>query len=157
MFKCRFFSKKRCSCDYDHTIQFFQTIPLQQKQKQNHMKRLHQRKFNSWACFFVVLGWSFISFSCSSEGNKEENSSSTSNITTQQPAGEAPEHGVGPVEKVDLGSGIDLAMAEKGLSIFQSKCSACHKFNDRYVGPALAGITDRRNPAWIMTKRSSAP
>lgn len=114
------------------------------------MKRLQVRKINSWAFFLLVLGWSVISFSCSSDGNKEESSSSKPATTAQESASDAPEHGVGPVEEVEVGEGIDQAMAERGQEIFESKCSACHKFNDRYVGPPMAGVTERRNHAWIM-------
>ncbi|MEO0169795.1 MAG: cytochrome c, partial [candidate division WOR-3 bacterium] len=34
--------------------------------------------------------------------------------------------------------------------IFKTKCSACHKLDERYVGPALKGVTKRRTPEWIM-------
>jgi mono/diheme cytochrome c family protein len=37
-----------------------------------------------------------------------------------------------------------------GQEIFDTKCSACHKWGERYVGPALAGVTKRREPEWIM-------
>jgi mono/diheme cytochrome c family protein len=60
------------------------------------------------------------------------------------------EHGIGPItEPVALGS-IDRELAEEGKELFEVKCSACHKFSERYVGPALGGITTRRSPAYIM-------
>jgi mono/diheme cytochrome c family protein len=57
--------------------------------------------------------------------------------------------GVGPVTEVKVGP-VDAALAQKGKDAFQQKCSACHKFEERYVGPALAGVTTRRAPEWIM-------
>jgi mono/diheme cytochrome c family protein len=57
--------------------------------------------------------------------------------------------GIGPITSVQLGP-IDSALAAKGKQIFQSKCSACHKPEERYVGPALKGVTQRRTPEWIM-------
>jgi mono/diheme cytochrome c family protein len=29
-------------------------------------------------------------------------------------------------------------------------CSACHKIDQRVIGPALAGVTKKRTPEWIM-------
>lgn len=57
--------------------------------------------------------------------------------------------GVGPIKEVKLDP-LDTAMATKGKELFTGKCSACHKMEERYVGPALKGVTQRRNPVWIM-------
>jgi len=57
--------------------------------------------------------------------------------------------GVGPITNITLGA-LDPILAEKGKHIFEQKCTACHKFEERYVGPALAGVTGRRSPEWIM-------
>ncbi len=57
--------------------------------------------------------------------------------------------GIGPVSSVQVGA-IDEAMAKKGLELFDSKCSACHKWEEKVVGPALQGVTKRRKPEWIM-------
>ena len=58
--------------------------------------------------------------------------------------------GVGPVSEVKLDEKVDLQLAGKGKSIFESKCAACHKFDEKYVGPALKGVTKKREPEWIM-------
>lgn len=57
--------------------------------------------------------------------------------------------GVGPIKTVDL-KALDPALAAKGKEVFSTKCAACHKLGERYVGPDLAGVTKRRSPAWIM-------
>jgi mono/diheme cytochrome c family protein len=57
--------------------------------------------------------------------------------------------GVGPVDHVDLAS-LDESTEERGAKLFQEKCSACHKLDERYIGPALAGVTERRQPEWIL-------
>jgi len=80
----------------------------------------------------------------------------------QQPAGapEAPaaealsafelEHGIGPIkEPVTLGP-VDPALAATGQGVFEQMCSACHKMESKYVGPALGDVTTRRSPAFIM-------
>lgn len=60
------------------------------------------------------------------------------------------EHGIGPVTSpVQLGE-IDKAMAKQGHEVFEHKCAACHKMDERYVGPALGEVTKRRTPAYIM-------
>ena len=59
-------------------------------------------------------------------------------------------HGVGPITKeITLGA-IDPALAQKGEEIFEGKCGACHKVDDRYVGPELGTVTQRRTPEFIL-------
>lgn len=54
-------------------------------------------------------------------------------------------------ENVQLGAGLDAAMAESGDKIQAVKCSSCHKLTDeRLVGPGWKGVTNRRKPEWIM-------
>jgi cytochrome c len=58
--------------------------------------------------------------------------------------------GVGPVtDTVDLAS-LDESKKDAGAKLFQEKCSACHKLDERYIGPALVGVTQRRQPEWIL-------
>lgn len=57
--------------------------------------------------------------------------------------------GIGPVQSVSLAA-LDPQLAAKGQQLFQAKCSACHKIEEKYVGPALKGVTQRRTPEWIM-------
>ena len=59
-------------------------------------------------------------------------------------------HGIGPVtEEVKVGP-VDADLVHEGQEVFEAKCSACHKANERYVGPALGGVTERRSPAFVM-------
>jgi cytochrome c1 len=62
------------------------------------------------------------------------------------------ENGIGPVtEAVTLGA-IDHEMAEAGKQFFETKCGACHKMTEKYVGPPLGEVTIRRTPAFIMNQ-----
>ena len=62
------------------------------------------------------------------------------------------EHGIGPVTSpVTLGP-LDKAMAEEGEKLFTAKCSACHKMQERYVGPPLGDVTVRKSAAFIMNQ-----
>lgn len=57
--------------------------------------------------------------------------------------------GVGPVKELKL-EAISPVVSAAGKTTFTAKCSACHKMEERYVGPALKGVTKRRAPEWIM-------
>ncbi len=58
--------------------------------------------------------------------------------------------GVGPVKSVSIDEKIDEKLAEEGKKLFKANCTACHKINKRYIGPALKGITKKQTPEWIM-------
>ncbi|KEO75816.1 c-type cytochrome [Anditalea andensis] len=59
--------------------------------------------------------------------------------------------GIGEITHVELTADIDENMVEVGKSIYDMKCSSCHKLNDqRVVGPGFENITNRRKPEWIM-------
>ncbi|GAB2769236.1 c-type cytochrome [Salinimicrobium soli] len=58
--------------------------------------------------------------------------------------------GVGPIKEVDLSPTIDEAMAARGEATFKQMCTACHKTDKKFIGPAISGVTERRTPEWIM-------
>lgn len=37
-----------------------------------------------------------------------------------------------------------------GRKLFNAQCAACHKLDRRLVGPAMAGITERRSQEWLI-------
>ena len=56
-------------------------------------------------------------------------------------------------------SGSLLAQdVDKGKSLFNSQCAACHKLKKKAVGPALAGVTAKYEKEWLYSwiKNSSA-
>lgn len=59
------------------------------------------------------------------------------------------EYGIGPIRSVELAD-VDPELAEEGAEVFKVKCSACHKLEERYVGPPLGDVTERRTPEFIM-------
>lgn len=88
--------------------------------------------------------------SCGGEGKKEEKVAAP--VEEQKTVVETDpmkDKGVGPITSITLGE-IDQKMADEGKAVFLAKCSACHKISKRVVGPALAGVTERRTPEWIM-------
>ncbi len=61
------------------------------------------------------------------------------------------EQGIGPIRDLALGP-IDHELAEEGEKAFVTKCSACHKLEDRYVGPELGQVLSRRRPEFVMNQ-----
>lgn len=45
---------------------------------------------------------------------------------------------------------IQAANIEEGEKLFIANCKACHSIETRLVGPALKGITERRDSSWIF-------
>lgn len=77
---------------------------------------------------------------------KNSNSSEAEKSTQTEYDGK----GIGPVKNVELGSEINEQMVARGKEVFEAKCTACHEFEEKYVGPKIAGVTDNRKPEWIM-------
>lgn len=77
-------------------------------------------------------------------------------VATEQPTTKASEtvdmenKGIGPINSIDIDDDIDAAMATKGAELFKNMCSACHKMDKKFIGPAISGVTERRTPEWIM-------
>ncbi len=59
------------------------------------------------------------------------------------------EQGIGPVRDLQLGD-VDPTLAAEGETAFVTKCSACHKVEERYVGPRLGTVLERRRPEFVM-------
>lgn len=57
--------------------------------------------------------------------------------------------GIGPISSITL-SEVDQEMVAGGKIIFEEKCTACHKPDKKFIGPAPKGILERRTPEWIM-------
>ncbi|MEB2328737.1 MAG: cytochrome c [Ignavibacteriaceae bacterium] len=62
----------------------------------------------------------------------------------------ASDTGIGPIKKIEIPATIDQNLVNKGKEIFEAKCTACHKFDEKFTGPPLSGVTKKRKPEWIM-------
>ena len=107
-----------------------------------------------------------LSISLMSCGGKEEKKKegfsyekkTTTETKTAAPAAKVPasqqitlsDKGVGPITSVELPAEIDQAMAANGKEIYKKMCTACHRPNKKFIGPAPKGIFERRSPEWIM-------
>ncbi|APY10732.1 cytochrome C [Seonamhaeicola sp. S2-3] len=58
--------------------------------------------------------------------------------------------GIGPIKSLSLPESIDETMAAHGADVYKKMCTACHRPNKKFIGPAPAGILERRSPEWIM-------
>jgi hypothetical protein len=46
---------------------------------------------------------------------------------------------------------IDEARQKEGRKLFKSLCASCHKLDKKLIGPALAGVEDRRENDWLKS------
>ncbi|MCF8241781.1 MAG: cytochrome c [Melioribacteraceae bacterium] len=104
---------------------------------------------------FTVLLALLVLWGC---GTKEESAGSTPNTDFKEKVAAKfgltlfeLDNGIGPIkEKINLTNQIDQIMAKSGEDVFVQKCAQCHKLDERYTGPALRGVTERRSPEYIM-------
>lgn len=97
-------------------------------------------------------------FSCGGSGDStEEAVEPPKSMLSQEPRtleeaekGWETNNGVGPITDLQLPAEIDQAMVEEGAAIYNLKCTACHKPDKQFIGPAPKGIFAKRTPAWIM-------
>lgn len=105
-----------------------------------------------------ILALSALLASCG--GKKEEkkegfemNRTKTEKKTTET-ALEVPvdmdNEGIGPFKDITFPAEINADLAATGEAKYGTVCTACHMPNQRLIGPALAGVYERRNAAWVM-------
>ena len=95
--------------------------------------------------FFISCGGSG-SESKSGEGQQSKEAESP----VFDPNAKSDSKGVGRFTSVEVGE-PDAKMAEKGEALFVSRCAVCHRPTDeKLMGPGLKGVTQRREPQWIM-------
>lgn len=108
------------------------------------------------ASFIVVIG-------CGGNENRPS-SDPPSAVKNSQPAAEDAtaaevpasqritlnDKGVGQIKELELPEEIDMEMAAAGEALYKTNCTACHKVDQRFIGPAPKGILERRSPEWIM-------
>ncbi len=104
--------------------------------------------------FLTITSMAIILWSCGGETQPAQDESPQQSASSMfEEAEEAADpmnnKGIGPIKSIELAE-VDPAMAEEGRLIYEEKCTACHKVSERYIGPAPAGIMERRTPEWIM-------
>ncbi len=110
-----------------------------------------------------TLFFTIILISCGGKKEKEEGGFSYEKKSTTETTSTAPEvkipasqkitlsdKGVGPVTSLELPAEINTEMAAHGADIYTKMCTACHRPDKKFIGPAPKGIFERRSPEWIM-------
>lgn len=100
----------------------------------------------------VFLGIVLLAVSCGGPDTGVKQTGDQGKSTVNKPANPndpMQNKGIGPVKSLSLGP-LDQTMADEGQKIYMAKCSACHKAEEKFIGPAPKGIMERRTPEWIM-------
>lgn len=98
--------------------------------------------------FLLIVSLFYLS-SCGKSEEKAPQTNKSAEVNAELTEFEL-ENGIGPVkEKLELGP-IDPKLVKRGEEIFNQKCVACHKLDERYVGPAQRDLINRRTPEFIM-------
>lgn len=99
----------------------------------------------------LMLAGALLVAACSGGDSGPEKSASDSKTSEETTQTEPQSNkGIGPIDHVEINGSIEEAMAARGAEVFTTKCSACHKIDSRHVGPPMKGVTERREPEWIM-------
>ena len=92
--------------------------------------------------------------SCAPDNAKTEGDS---NEAKENPVTEAAEQvadatkGIGQIKNVTLNTPLEMDRVDRGKSIYEMKCQACHRLDEkRVVGPGWKNVTKNRKPEWIM-------
>jgi cytochrome c len=110
------------------------------------MTRHTHRQFAALCAVLLIAG-------CGGGDAPSEEGTTTRGAAEATPAGQLSavelEQGIGPIRDLQLGP-VDPELAAAGEVFFQTKCSACHKLEERFVAPALGEVLSRRRPEFVM-------
>jgi hypothetical protein len=103
--------------------------------------------------FAISIITGFLMIGCGSDKQKENQNDKVAPIKedTVVVSEGINSKGIGRFKEVQLTHPLDESMVAKAQLIYNAKCFACHKLTDeKLVGPGWKGVTDRREPEWIM-------
>lgn len=108
-------------------------------------------KIGSVICIFLL-------FSCGGGQSKIDQIKEQSQLQSAEPTTLAEAEakwkeyfGIGPISaSFSIPDEIDQELAATGKSVYDLKCTACHKAEKRFIGPSPKDILNRRTPAWVM-------
>jgi hypothetical protein len=100
-----------------------------------------------------LSGTVFFTVACNNSSGKQDSTttSETSSGTSSTTSDANNPKGIGPHQNIQLTHPLDEKMIAEGQNTYNVKCASCHKLTDeKLVGPGWKGVTDRRQPEWIM-------
>ena len=96
----------------------------------------------------ILAAASLVFFACNEGEKKDEKAVDVQELTKDQPEVHGTEIKPGDVE---LTTPLNQQWVTAGKGTYELKCQACHKLTaERLVGPGWQGVTQRREPHWIM-------
>lgn len=105
------------------------------------------KRTSLFAAAILTTGYLFFT-ACNNEQNPAEQKAQNTETATEQPEVHGSE--IKPGEVV-LTTPLNKDWVANGKGIYDMKCQGCHKLTDeRLVGPGWKGVTQRREPHWIM-------
>ena len=81
---------------------------------------------------------------------KEETTTKSQKTTEAEVPVMLDNKGTGPVKSLTFDEEINQELASRGEQLFNTKCTACHKASQKFLGPPMAGIYKKRSPEWVM-------
>ena len=111
---------------------------------------------------FISILAILIAFSCGEKEKKEsyslENGNTAEETKKAEPVStvkaseriDLTNKGIGPVKSVTIAAEVDQNLAAQGKAVYDKMCTACHKPNEKFIGPPPAGVLERRTPEWVM-------
>jgi mono/diheme cytochrome c family protein len=100
-----------------------------------------------------------LALSCGEKKEEKKDGFEMSRTKKEAPAGETASQGIpvdlsnkgiGPVKSVSFPDQIDPELAKQGEAKYKMLCTACHMAGQRFIGPDLTGVFERRSPEWVM-------
>ncbi len=104
------------------------------------------KKLNLIIAILFMLGFGWSCSSGDSNSSEQPAQQAANNGLSQWEL----ENGIGPVKAKMTLNAVDSELAASGEKIFDMKCMACHKMAERYIGPALGDVMQRRTPEFVM-------
>ena len=98
----------------------------------------------------AVLITAAIFYGCGNSSNQKKDEGAPPTSMVEEEVDPMENLGIGPIKSLELGVDIDSEMAANGKQYYDQLCSACHKAEEKYIGPSPKGIFDRRSPEWVM-------
>jgi mono/diheme cytochrome c family protein len=111
---------------------------------------------------FISILTLLLAFSCGEKEKKEsyslDNEDAVEETTKAEPVSnvkaseriDLTNKGIGPVKSLTLPAEIDPALVAQGQEVYNKMCTACHKPNEKFIGPPPVGVLERRTPEWVM-------
>lgn len=101
---------------------------------------------------YNFLALALLSYSCGGGGQSDiERIKAQSQMEPTDPYESwATNKGIGPISQITLETTTEASLVASGQEIFDSKCTACHRIDKKFIGPSPKDILSRRTPEWVM-------